>query len=377
MAQKAESSALLVDKIKSQLQENVTVGGISVAIASAHSSLFEICAGQSDITNGNPIKPTQSFGIGSITKVFVAVVIFQLIEEGSLTLSDTVSSHLDAEVYKGIPDAESATIEQLLSHTAGIDSWEDNPSWIIHGRGKAMVPSRIWSKTEPLDYIRRPKQTAPSPGSWYYSNTHYTFLGLIIEKVTQNTAEAEIRRRILEPLDMKNTFTEGFEDYDTGEIPCRYQWATTAYKETAGICPAFPQVGKNLIEAVGSNLSLSWMAGGMFSSASDLVKFALALRDGKLLKSTSMEIMQQWRPANSNSEMGHGLFRMLVPGKGTWLGHSGGVLGFSSGLWWKEDGDCAISMLSNEGVVHSQVTPAVKRIILESNFLDLAVQLAG
>ncbi len=376
MAKQNTDRAHLIAKVNSILQDNVAAGGLSAAIASTYPASFQFRAGHADIIKDEPMKSTHLFGIGSITKVFVAVVIFQLVEEGKLGLLGTVGKHLGTEVCRDIDNAEMATIEQLLSHRAGIDSWEDDPSWIIHGRGKAMEPTHIWGKTEPLDYLRRPKITAPSPGNWYYSNTNYTLLGLIIEKVTHNTAEAEIRRRILQPLDMKHTFLEGFEESSLENVPCRYHLATAAFRETAGICPAFPQIRDDLIEVTGSNLSASWLAGGMVSSASDLLKFAFALRDGKLLKPATMAVMQHWRPATRGAEMGHGLFRMKLPGKGTWLGHFGGVLGFTAGLWWQEEGDCVICVLANVGKSHAgDVQSGVNSVVLESDFLAIASQL--
>jgi D-alanyl-D-alanine carboxypeptidase len=61
----------------------------------------------------------------------VAVVVLQLIKEKKLALEDTVNQHLPESVYHDIDDAKLATVKQLLSHTAGIDSWEDDPVWQV------------------------------------------------------------------------------------------------------------------------------------------------------------------------------------------------------------------------------------------------------
>lgn len=371
--------AHLSAQIDSILRENVKAGGLSAAVSSSHTGPYCFQAGLASIAQGEAVDDTHLFGIGSITKVFVAVVVFQLVEEAKLGLTDTVGQHLHADVYRDIDDAETATIEQLLSHRAGIDSWEDDQSWIVDARGAKMDLAHIWEKTETLDYIRRPKVTAPIPGTWYYANTNYTLLGLIVEKITHNTAEEEIRRRILLPLDMKQTFLEGFEDSSRKNVACRYHYATAQFQETAGVCAAFPFLEDNLIEATGSNLSVSWLAGGMISHPLDLIKFALALRDGKLLKASASELMQCWRPTSIiNHEMGHGLFRQSLPGEGAWLGHSGGVLGFSAQLWWKEDEDCVVCVLANAGTVHAGSVPfGSSGIIQRSEFLDLALRLVS
>ncbi|PTB34906.1 hypothetical protein M441DRAFT_154581, partial [Trichoderma asperellum CBS 433.97] len=177
--------------------------------------------------------------------------------------------------------------------------------------------------------------SAPERGSYYYSNTNYELLGYVIENITQNTAEVEICRRIIEPLGMEHTFLEVFESKNKGNIPRRYQFATKLYRETAGMNPALPEIddGK-LIDCTASNLSVEWIAGDMFSSPSDLVKFATALRDGRLLNTESLETMKMWRPTtNVAAEIGHCLFKMEDSEENAWLGHFGGVLGFTGALW--------------------------------------------
>lgn len=369
----------LVATITSILRANTTAGGLSVAVGCVDKPFFNFCTGQADILAGTPIAGTPVFGIGSITKIFVAVVILQLVEEGRLHLEDPVEKHLAAEIYDGIEDARTATLAQLLNHTAGIDSWEDEPEWIIDGRGKNVRPDYVWEKTEPLRYLRRPKRTAPSPGHWAYSNTHYTLLALIIEKVTQNHAENEIRRRIIDPLGLRNTYTEGFETprVSGAQTPCRYHLATPTFRETAGVCAAFPQIQDGLIEATNSNLSVSWLAGGIMSTTTDLLQFAFALRDGRLLGPLSMSVLRDVQPTTKeHQEMGHGVFRINPSGEQYWLGHFGGVLGFSSGLWWLEGEDCAVCVLTNVGHQHAGVVKSsVAGIVLESDFLKLASEL--
>jgi len=381
-AQDADHTDLLA-QAQSILQKHAQPAGLSAAVASSHPLPYHLLqAGLADIPHSSPVHSEHVFGIGSITKVFLAVVVFQLVEEGKLAYSDCLDEYLAPEVLRDIDIAQGVTIEQLLGHTAGIDSWEDDPVWIRHGRGRDVRPDHIWAKTQPLDYIRRPGQSAPPRGDWYYSNTNYTLLGLIVETVTQGPAEAEIRRRILTPLQLQHTYLEGFEERaQQGTLPQRYHLATDTFRSIAGVCPAFAEISSDLIEARGYNLSVSWLAGGMISSPSDLCTFALALRDGKLLRPASMRVMQQWRQAGDNRECGHGLFRMqLASSPGRWIGHSGGVLGFSAGLWWHEEKDCVICVLGNVGTMHSgNGGPArgVKGVISESDFPSIALKLVG
>ncbi|OAQ64678.1 D-stereospecific peptide hydrolase [Pochonia chlamydosporia 170] len=371
----------LLTKLKSILQDHITetsTPGLSAAILTPN-ACHTLTAGQSNLQTQQQIEPFHLFGIGSITKVFTAIVILQLCEEGKLRLSDAVAHHLSSETYAEIDDAADATISQLLGHEAGIDSWEDDPKWITHGRGQTLDPRHIWEKTEPLSYIRRPKRIAPKRGEWYYSNTNYTLLGLIIEKIAQNTAESEIRNRILTPLNLHDIYLEGFETA-RGALPSRHHWATDTFRSTAGICPSFSLIRDDLIDASTSNLSVEWTAGGMLSSATDLVRFGQALRDGKLLRPESLDVMKKWRTTAPGSEAGRGLFRTKFAGSGGseyWDGHFGGVLGFTAGLWWAEDGDVVVAVFSNVGTMHAgSVAGSGAHVIMNTGFLGVARELA-
>lgn len=336
-------------------------------------------AGQSDILAQTPIEKATAFGIGSITKLFVAVVILQLVREGKISLEDQTFSILEADVLDGIPNAAEASIGDLLGHRGGIPSWEDDPRWIVDGRGRNIDYQKIWEKQETLEYVKQPGTTGFPVGKYSYANTNYTLLGLIIERVTGNTAEAEIRHRILQPLDMEATYLEGFEQPSSDQTPHRYHWATDTFRWTAGISPQFIRVRDDLIDATGANLSVSWTAGGMISNPTDLLKFAVALQTGKLLDPASMTTFMEWQEADESKDMGHGIFRLKrVDLPDTWVGHNGGVLGFTGALWWNTDGSCAISILSNVGGSHAgEVPSSAAKVALSTDFLPLCAQLAA
>ena len=356
--------------------------GVSAAIATRQGVIWAGCAGLGDVVAGKPITLDHLFGVGSITKVFVAVVILQLVQEGRLSLDDKPADHLGMQALKGIANVSSdaatqTTIGQLLSHTSGAPSWEDDPAWIRHGRGQNLDPGHIWGRLEALDYIRgRPATSLPGAG-FNYSNSGYTLLGLMIEQVTQRTAAHEIRRRILDPLELGDTYLEGFEPGQPHRTPRRYHYATPAFRETAGIAPGFSEVRPDLIDVSTSNLSVEWTAGGIVSSPRDLVTFAIALRDGRLLDQASLLSLRDWKPARPHADMGLGVFRFKDP-DGALQGHNGSVLGFTGSLWWAEAGDVAVAVLANAGTMHAGDTPpAASDVALGSDFTASAQRFAA
>lgn len=367
--------------LEAALQHEVARGapGLSAAVANRRGVVWTGVAGLADIRKDQPINEAHVFGVGSITKVFVVVTVLQLAEEGRLDLDTPIGELLGAEATAGIANAETATVAQLMDHSAGIPSWEDDPRWIREGRGADLNPADIWGKTRTLDYIRGPQHPPLHvPGSAYsYANTHHTLLGLLIEKLTGHTAESEIRSRILQPLGLESTWLEGFEPGHPERLPHRYHYATDDFRTSAGIARGFEEVRPGVIDVSASNLSVEWTAGGMVTTARDLAVFALALRDGRLLKPESLRFMTTWTGVSGSDQIGHGLFRRTRK-SGHLIGHNGNVLGFTGSFYWREQGDAVVVVLSNIGTMHAgEVAVSASSVAVDSAFSELAMGYAA
>jgi D-alanyl-D-alanine carboxypeptidase len=217
----------------------------------------------------------------------------------------------------------------------------------------------VWGKTETLEYCTADLlPPTGEPGQRYsYSNTNYTILGLIIEAVTGNDAAAEIRSRLLEPLGLDNTFLESFENVPGGYVH-HYHYATPQFERAAGVHRGFTEIRPYVVESTAGNLSPEWTAGGFVSSASDLVRWAQELRDGTLLTpEMHREALTYYPPRearNSRSEYLLGISRTENYHDGNArLGHGGGTLGFSAGMYWLENTDVVVVVLTNIGAMHS------------------------
>jgi D-alanyl-D-alanine carboxypeptidase len=375
----ADEADTTQSQLAAALQGAVDQGtpGISAAIADQHGIVWTGVAGWSDVATRRPITTDSLFGIGSITKIFVAVVVLQLVEEGRLKLTDTPANILGGDAVRGIANTDVATVDQLLGHTAGIPSWEDDPRWIRQARGAAIDPMHRWRRTESLDFVRGTGTSAAAGAGFAYSNSGYTLLGLMVEKITGRSAEGEIRRRVLSPLGLRDTYLEGFEPGEAGRVPHRYHYATARFHDQAGIAPSFSEIRPGLVDTGTTNLSCEWTAGGMISSPRDVVSFARALRDGRLLKPASLSYMMAWHPAFARAEAGHGLFRIHA-GDLRLVGHTGGVLGFSAVLWWVEGSDVIAAVLSNGGGTHAGRTPPKATTVgTDQHFVSLAMRLAA
>ena len=347
------------------LQDALVVGiaigipGISVAIGVGDSIAWAGTAGYNDILRRTPVRIDDRFGVGSITKTFVATVILQLVDEGRLDLDKTPQDYLDLEIIRAVPNTGTATLRHLLNHQSGIPTWEFQKDWIRKGRGDRMELGYVWGKSETLNYCTGDLLPATHrPGQRYsYSNTNYTILGLLIETVTGNDVAAEIRSRILDPLGLENTYLESFEAIPGGYVH-HYHYATPVFQEVAGVHRGFPEVRPYLVESTAGNLSPEWAAGGIVTSACDLVRWAQALRDGDLLSpKMHREVLTYYapeEPRSGRSRYLQGISRTeRLYEDYTILGHGGGTLGFSAGMYWLEDTDIVIVVLTNVGQMHS------------------------
>jgi D-alanyl-D-alanine carboxypeptidase len=358
------------------------IPGLSVAIGVGDSVVWAGTAGYSDLTRRTPVQLNDRFGVGSVTKTFVGRVVLQLAEEGKLDLDKTAQDYLDRKVVRGIPNTGTATLRQLLNHQSGIPDWEFQKDWIRKARGDRMELGHVFGKTETLEYCTGDLLPATNPPGerFSYSSTNYTLLGLIIEAVTGRSAEAEIRSRILEPLGLTNTFMDSFEVIPGGYVH-NYHYATPQFQREAGINRSFPEIRPYLIETTSANLSSEWTAGGLVSTASDLVRWAQELRDGKLVSPKTHREQFTYLPPRvprTGAQYLQGIGRTEDFFRGAArLGHSGGVLGFSAAMYWLEGTDVVVALLANVARMHTEVENPIATWFLRDVWLPAVMRYLG
>lgn len=262
--------------------------------------------------SSNPLEPKNSqYRIGSITKTFTSVVVFQLIEENKLTLDTKLS-----KFYPKIKNSENITIDNLLSHTSGIFNftfWENYYS----------NRDQNFSKEQVLDIIYKGKSDFKPNKDCSYSNSNYVLLGYIIEDITHKSYEENVKERITKKLDLKETFVAQNKD------------------EVKNI-KSYLFNGKEWNADISSDPSLPYSAGAIVSSTSDLNKFLKELFHGNLVSNNSLVKMQELK----NKFIGHGLFKMPFYDKIGW-GHSGKIDEFESATSYFPQDDLYITLTSN------------------------------
>jgi D-alanyl-D-alanine carboxypeptidase len=263
-------------------------------------------AGVIDVQSNRPVRDGLQHRIGSITKTFVATTILQLAGEGRIRLDAPVGRYLPRLVPGDV--GRQVTVRMLLQHTSGIGNYTNalfsTPEGVLEaGR----------TRYTPEDLVRIGLSLPPTTG-WSYSNTNYILAGLIIEKVTGRSYEAEVSRRILRPLRLEHTYFEGDEPRIRGPHMHAY----------------VPWYAGELRDFTRYRMSWAWAAGEMVSTAHDLNVFYRALLAGELLHPRMLAEMQTTVPMDpavpEAGGYGLGLYSIDAP-CGRFWGHDGGTIG--------------------------------------------------
>jgi len=279
--------------------------GVAVTVGFADGSTWSGAAGVSDLESGAAMAPVDRFRIGSVTKTFTAALVMLLVEDGVLSLDDVVSRHLT-----GVPNGDLVTVRQLLQHTSGLADYLYDPA-IVSTRSAPHTPAELLAVAQSLT-------PELAPGERYrYSNTNYVLLGLIVERVTGSTWAAEIRDRILDPTGLSDTFVYGWEEVPGGFV--------RGYAAAAG--GGWDDVTLALHPTV------AYAAGCMVSSTPDLVRWSQALHAGRVVSAASLETMKNESRVSEeypSIRIGLGIFIESADEYGSFLGHAGGLDGFST-----------------------------------------------
>jgi D-alanyl-D-alanine carboxypeptidase len=181
----------LQNKIESYISL-YSIPGISVTIFLPGERVWSGAAGLSHIYNMTPMDTSHLFEMASTTKMYTAAIIFQLMEEGQLSLDDTVGKYLPPMNY--VPSG--TTIRNMLKHRSGLYNYTNNSSigneWFNH-------PDSIWPHLQMINTFVNSPPLFPQGSSYSYSNTNFFLLGMIIEAITGNNFADELKSRILVP----------------------------------------------------------------------------------------------------------------------------------------------------------------------------------
>lgn len=284
---------------------------VSVSLSEKGTIIYQKTIGYSDVEKKQQANVYTQYRIGSISKMFTAVMILQLIEEKKLSLD----TKLD-KFFPTIPNASKITIEQLLSHRTGLQNFTSEEDYMTyHTKAK--------SEQELITIFEKGKTEFEPNAQHSYSNTNYVLLTFIIEKITKKAYADELRKRICAKANLGDTYVGGKINTEKNEAHS-YSFENNSW-----------------VTSDETDMSISRGAGNIVSNTRDLSMFIEALFDGKLISQTSLANMMDLKD-------GYGLGMIRLPfGKNWFYGHTGGIDGFESMLAYNQDNKVAFCILGN------------------------------
>jgi D-alanyl-D-alanine carboxypeptidase len=263
-----------------------------------------------------PMRRGDRFRAGSIAKPFVSVVVLQLAERGRLSLDERLPNVLPASVIGRFANVSGITVRMLLGHRSGLPEW-DTPAVDAQ---IARDPAKVWKVSEFLDLAAaQPPVFAPGTG-FFYSNTNYNLLGLIIERITGRSWRHAVTRRIIRPLGLSRTRLPA-----PGHRSIQGAHAH-GYAELEGKTIDITRVDPSFAGAAG--------ACALVTTVGDLARFLEALFKGRLFRRrATLRQMLDLAPAQGEGGLagyGLGIEQYVLPGGTQLVGHLGGTAGYRS-----------------------------------------------
>ena len=255
-------------------------------MASGPSFDWQRAAGLANVDTGEALTVEHRFRVASVTKLFIATVVLQLVAEGAFAL--------DGDAGPIVPDV---TVRQLLNHTSGVPNFDDDLVAFFEPYRKNPAHRSELGPREVLALaLERPRLFAPGEG-WAYTGSNYPALGLLVEEATGTPLRDELKRRILDPHGLAAT-----------DLPAE-TWPVTglAREYLPAENPLFPGPGPGPVDVTELDLPFNWAGGGIVSTGRDIARFLRALLGGELLPQELRAEMLRTVPADWDESDGYGL----------------------------------------------------------------------
>jgi len=282
---------------------------------------WEKAKGYADLEKKIPMKLNNTYRIGSVTKTFVISVLLQLVDEGKLGLDDKLS-----KFFPQIQNANDITVRMLADMRSGIYNYSES---LPFEDSLTNRPLKVWTGEELMNLGASFPNYFPPNSDMHYSNTNTVIIGLIIEKLTANTWQSEVKKRIIDPLGLKNTSTANgtgmMGDYSHG-----YMQMDSA---------------SNNLTDVTTMYDVSWAnaAGDIISDIHDIKIYLKALATGQFYSQKIKDERTNWASTLGHMKYGLGMFTI---GHG-FVGHNGGIPGFTNISVYNPETNCSLIVMFN------------------------------
>jgi CubicO group peptidase (beta-lactamase class C family) len=342
-----------IDSLAATFLADGPVAGVSVAVVKGRDTILAKGYGLADVENDVPATAKTVYRIGSITKQFTSAAIMRLVDDGKLSLDDTLGKLLPsaAPAWRGV------TLRRLLNHTSGIRSYTGiGPRWQRRWR-EDMSPDTIVGlvRDDTLDF---------KPGAqWRYNNTGYVLLGMIVERASGKPYATFLQEEFFRPLGLSQTY---------------YCSQKPIIKHRA---QGYDRAGRQLVNTEYLSMTQPFSAGALCSTVGDLVAWQRALVGGRVVRPASYTAMSTPESLIDGKPItyGYGL-GVSTLAKHRKVSHGGGINGFTTDLAYYPDDTLHVVVLANTSPSNpGRLADQVARVALSLPLLTppVGVALAG
>ncbi len=318
------------------------MSGLSTAIVSDEELIWAQGFGLSDREKQKQTTPETIFLVASISKTFTATAVMQLVEQGLIDLDADVNAYLNFSVRNPSYPDDPITVRMLLSHQSSL-AYDIKTNWA------RLMPADLTISGYPYPYLEEffvPEGIHYKPQFWReytpgegmdYANSGFALLGYLIERVTGQSCASYCKEHIFEPLQMNNT-SFWFSDLNSSQVAVPYKY-TQEY---------LPYQHYQLLD---------YPAGGLRTTVVDLSRFLLAqmnkgtYNDAQILTPESVELMHTIISESDTYLFKYGLgFQIWDIPTGTYVGHTGDLLGVATKMVYEREDKVGIIMFTNKGI---------------------------
>lgn len=321
-------------------QANNGAPAVSAAVLVPGLEPIEVASGVRSIETEEPVSTEDFFRIASITKPMTAAMILQLVEEGLLELDEPVSTYL-GDWLGEYEFEDDITVRQLMDHTNGLIEYAFDVGFYIEASQRQEVP---YTPEEILEFLGR-QEPLFAPGTEYqYETGGFVTAGLLIELLTGNPANEEMRSRIFDPAGAMDIY---LTPQEFPPEPVVNAYARAELYNALVLLPGVDDAGLTIKDEPVLDVlsgeqavlqSAGWTGGGNEARMRDVAAIIQAMFDGTLLKPESVTAMTT--PELSTSNYGLGIDVGSVNGE-LLYSHGGGVPGFRSQAGYLPDHNIA------------------------------------
>ncbi|HWG28057.1 serine hydrolase domain-containing protein [Actinospica sp.] len=296
--------------------------GLYALVTEGGQPVFTGTVGVADLDRPRPIAASDRCRIGSVTKMYVATLVLQLVVEGLLSLDDTV----DGLLPDLVPGGADITVETLLRLRSGLPDY--TPELFGSPPTDLSALERYWSPRQLVAASLATSDRIPPNSQYRYSSTDYILLGMMIEEATGERVDAQIWQHIIKPLNLLDTTFPTVDPYMRGPHAKGYlrTSADASYAELTTMTP-----------------SESWTAGAMVATASDVAAFLDGLFNGSLLPEGYLaRMIEPTQRLDVHRSRGLGVVRLDFGTGNVAYGHQGGMPGYTTVAARTESGRCVV-----------------------------------